>query len=310
MSGNPDGPPPPVPAMPCRANTGAVIVTFHPDSGFEERLERIVCQVGRVVIVDNRSDDVAVDHLRRLSSREQVDLIENDANQGLAAALNQGAAHLAGAEVEWVICFDQDSWALDDMIGVFRSVYEAIDDKRSIGIIGGNYISRTTGIARHSVGAGARYKEATVAITSGSMMPVSTYQSVGRFRDEFFIDHVDHEFCLRARALGSKVFVSGIPTIEHSIGPGLKRWFFFKKVEATNHSPVRRYYMTRNLVVLVKEYWRKEPGWLLTITWVQSIFFLLMLFVERQRLRKLKMIATGLFHGLMNRLGEYGPRQA
>ena len=79
-----------------KADVCAVVVTYHPDPGFPDRLDRVRPQVGRVVVVDNGSSPPAREMLRNAAGPD-VELILNDANLGVATALNQGVAARLGS---------------------------------------------------------------------------------------------------------------------------------------------------------------------------------------------------------------------
>src|SRR6202044_2225279 len=98
------------------------------------------------------------------------------------------------------------------------------------------------------------WEEVKSVITSGSLIPLAVHAAVGAFRDEFFIDYVDSEYCFRARAQGYRVIRTTQPLMSHTIGAptrhsllGLSKW-------TTNHSPDRRYYIARNDTVMLREY--------------------------------------------------------
>jgi len=298
------------PSAPTADNICAVVVTYHPDGGLDQRLARIARQIPKIVVVDNHSGETEVTWLRQLESRHRFDLILNEDNLGIAAALNQGVARVVDEDIKWVLLLDQDSEILDDIVEVLRLVYESVEDKCQIGVIGGNYINKTTGMKRYRIDSLNKFKEKTVAITSGSLIPLRTFSSIGNFMEDLFIDHVDHEFCLRARSERLKIFISEQPIIKHSIGPSFQTKFLGKNIETTNHSALRRYYMTRNLIFLIKNYWKREPEWLFRMVKIQFILYLIMLAAEEQRLEKLMMIFLGLWHGVRGKSGRYMPDAA
>ena len=91
------------------AKTAALVVTYFPDAEFSERLERLLEQVARLVIVDNGSPEAALGWAGGLAGRDGVTIQRNGANLGIAAALNQGLSLLSGEGYDWVITLDQDS---------------------------------------------------------------------------------------------------------------------------------------------------------------------------------------------------------
>src|SRR5229473_1145312 len=76
---------------PKKENICAVLVTYHPDARFAERLNKIREQVSATVIVDNTPDPTLVSSLQHLSSTE-IEIIQNHENLGIGTALNQGFA--------------------------------------------------------------------------------------------------------------------------------------------------------------------------------------------------------------------------
>src|SRR4030095_5315976 len=64
---------------------------------------------------------------------------------------------------------------------------------------------------------GASIERRTV-ITSGTLLSLNAYDAIGRFRDDFFIDGIDHEYCLRARAKRYRILLMLAPLLVHSIG--------------------------------------------------------------------------------------------
>ena len=97
------------------------------------------------------------------------------------------------------------------------------------------------------------------AMTSGSMLHRSTWLKAGPFDERLFIDSVDNEYCLRIRSVGMHIVQSERAVLLHTLGKFTFRKFLGRKLVATNHSPQRRYYMTRNRLFLLSRYprdWR------------------------------------------------------
>jgi rhamnosyltransferase len=72
----------------------------------------------------------------------------------------------------------------------------------------------------------------------------------------------------------------------------------WKSVGASNHSPVRRYYMTRNQLVLAREYLWKEPVWTVSTLYAHLKSTIAVCFLEQDILRKLQYTALGIVDGL------------
>ena len=55
-------------------------------------------------------------------------------------------------------------------------------------------------------------------ITSGNLLSLRAFDTIEPFMDDFFVDHVDNEYYLMARAKGYYVIVTSKPIMEHRLG--------------------------------------------------------------------------------------------
>ncbi|MDP4183218.1 MAG: glycosyltransferase family 2 protein [Bacillota bacterium] len=287
-----------------KKNICAIIVTFHPDEKFETRVLKTLKQAGKVVIVDNNSSVEKKDMLRRIvSTQPDCALIENDDNLGIAKALNQGISWAKSNGFEFVLLFDQDTVVEDNITESLLQVYTKYPQKDKIAVIGSNYTDTYTkqNVYGEYYDKNSLWVEILTVITSGSLIPIRVIDELGPFREDFFIDHVDDEFCLRAKQKGYKVILSMKEVMRHSLGSATMHKFLWRKTGTSNHSPLRRYYMTRNHTVLIKEYLFKEPAWVWDTSFCRLKSLILMCLFEHKRLTKLKLIIKGLMHGLFSK---------
>jgi rhamnosyltransferase len=282
----------------------AVVVTYFPGEELGGRLHRLLTQVERIVVVDNTPEadgaDVPGDS-REDSTR--IHRIVNRHNAGISAALNQGLKYAFEAGYRWIVTLDQDTECLPDMVSTLVGVSRACLPEPAV--VGGNYHDPRSG--RTKVPAAERdfFLEQKTVITSGSLIDVSFAMAIGGFREDYFIDQVDHEFCLRARAGGRKVVISRKPVMVHSVGRdgGVKIPFLGV---LPRHPPLRKYYIARNTVVTVAEYWRREPQWCLRRVTRLLLGLVEMALLEEQRLSKVRAFFAGLVDGLRRRMGPCG----
>lgn len=279
----------------------AIVVAYFPDEEFGARLHSLLPQVARVVVVDNTPQESAVHRLKKLlEDLAPVHLIENRANVGISAALNQGLQYALDAGCKWVLTLDQDTQCFPDMVHTLLVVSQAC--KPVPAVVGGNYLDPRSKQPKVPIGEAEAFLMQKTVITSGSLIDARLAAAIGGFRDDYFIDQVDHEFCLRARAHGHKVVISRKPVMIHSVGrPGGVRVPFLGVLP--NHPPVRKYYIARNTVVTVMAYWRREPEWCLR----RLVRLLLglgeMALLEDQGLGKVRAFAGGVVDGLRGRMG-------
>jgi rhamnosyltransferase len=291
------------PKAPDLQTTCAVVVTYHPDAALFDRLKVLSPQVHRTVIVDNGSSDQAVVCLREIASSLGCHVILNSRNEGIAQALNRGADWAVGHGYSWMLMLDQDTAVSPEIVASLGQLFLRDPSSNNLAIIGSNYIDKATGkLKTEFAHAGAFQSQEMVSVlTSGSLLSLSAYQILGRFRDDFFIDCVDHEYCLRARSRGYRVIMTSHAVMTHGIGNLTVHKFLWKTIGASNHDPSRQYFMARNTWILAREYLTNEPRWILRYlrAWLKSIVVICLF--ERHRCKKLKNITRGCIDGLIGR---------
>jgi rhamnosyltransferase len=279
----------------------AIVVAYFPDKEFDVRLGKLLTQVAQVVVVDNTPKETSEPRFnRRFHDTAQFHLIDNRANLGISAALNQGLQYALKGGFKWILTLDQDTECYPDMVDTLLKVSKCCE--REAMVIGGNYLDLQNDQTKAPVGGVDDFLEQKTVITSGSLIDARTAAEIGGFRDDYFIDQVDHEFCLRARAHGYKIVISRKVVMTHSVGrPGGVRVPFMGTLPS--HPPLRKYYIARNTVVTVAEYWNREPQWCLRRMIRLLLGLGLMAFLEEQRLDKIRAFAGGIVDGLYRRMG-------
>jgi rhamnosyltransferase len=152
--------------------------------------------------------------------------------------------------------------------------------------------------------ADALWEELDYVITSGSLISLAAYTAIGPFREELFIDYVDMDYCLRARARGFRVIKTRTPLMTHAIGAYTQHRWLGKTKWTTNHSPDRRYYIARNDTVMLREYGNYPAGLWRWKSFVRSFRLCKRIALyERMKLPKIMAVGQGWWHGVRGRLG-------
>lgn len=295
--------------LPASTDVCAVLVSYHPDSRLPARLRRIVSQVRETVIVDNGSRDDSVNMLRGLAAWPGVAVIENAENLGIARALNIGVMHALNRGYSWALLLDQDTQIDEDMVATLLATGASFPGTERLAVVGSRYRDTNGRAAEPDYldAKGERWDEVESVITSGSLLSLTAYAAVGPFRDDFFIDHVDTEYCFRARAAGYRVIETRQPLMSHTVGaPTLHRLLWTSKW-TTNHPPDRRYYMARNNTVLLREYGTSRGGsWKLKSMVRCFRLCKRIAYFEQGKLGKIHAVCQGWWDGVR---GNMGPRR-
>ncbi len=272
----------------------AVIVTYHPAENWPQQLRYIQTLVPTVLVIDNSTDPTAQQRVRAACDAAHVELISNATNLGIAAALNQAATWAMPHGFAALALFDQDTVASELTLPSLLAVAQRIGDLSRIAMIGANAINNGSGFfsAGQASDEPGAFIERDAVLLSGSLVLLSTYRALGPFRENFFIDTVDIEYGLRAKAKGFRIVQALKPTMTHSAGDPKPHTVPGKTFWSLNHKPSRYYYMMRNTVAVMREY----PGQLsaLRTTWN----FARVILFESNKRAKLKWILKGLWHGL------------
>lgn len=229
-------------------------------------------------------------------STENITLIENRGNLGIACALNQAMKYAIRDGFELLLTMDQDSKISETLVASMIRVFEN-DDK--IGIVCPNIVHKKNShptIEKH-------LKEVKIAMTSGSIIRLSLVNVIGEFKDKFFIDYVDYEYSLRVLANGYKIIKLNDAFVFHSLGNMTEKRIFSIRIFPTNHSAIRYYYRTRNRFNLYKLYQAQFPEVINKdkLDFIKEIIKLLLL--EKEKILKLQMILKGYCHFRKNIFG-------
>ena len=292
---------------PTRIDICAIVITYHPDGDLSERLNRIIDQVGGFIIVDNHSSEVCLKMIKMLSTQMKINLIVNKENVGIATALNQGISYAIKCGYNWALTLDQDTIPYATMVQNLLTAYYDCQFKERVGIIGTNFQERKTGKELLSIKNREKrsWLEISEVITSGSLVSLQIFEEAGPFRDDFFIDLVDFEYCLRLRYMGYKVIVTSEVGMIQSYGDCKMKKFIWVNKVVRNYPPLRSYYRTRNALTMIREYFWREPRWvlyrLLTIILIRPLSIILF---EDNKTLKVKYILLGIYHSLLSKQGK------
>ena len=217
----------------------AVVVLYNPDHTILENIASYIDCVSFIYIVDN-SDLSNESVFLNSSFKNKLSYVFNNGNLGIAKALNIGCRMAINAGVEWVLTMDQDSNFSVLNNQMISSISNANDAK--IALYYPDYLIDDLVYDRYI----KENNEPIVVMTSGNVINLNIYNTIGGFEDKLFIDYVDIDYCLKIKKAGYKI--SNLPgaVLKHELGQSKHISFFSIKAIVTNHSSLRRYYITRN----------------------------------------------------------------
>ena len=235
-------------------NVCACIITFNPDiDRLIENVKSISTQVGAIILVDNGSQnyDEFIDKLVGL----HIDFFYQkrfDENMGIALALNDGCSFAQEQGYQWVLTLDQDSVCDPKLIEVYLNFINS-NDTDTVGqlcclIKDRNVSSDTNADLMDST-------DVDWCITSGSLVNIACWKSIDGFDDRLFIDGVDRDFGLCLKEHGFRTVRINFLGLLHEVGKISRIVSLFgKKHPVYNHSPFRKYYISRNAIIIARKH--------------------------------------------------------
>lgn len=281
-----------------------VVVLYNPAADVLDNIRSYLSQVGRLYAVDNseRSDPEVV---RQLAAIPAVSYHSNSGNLGVASALNRGAELALADGYRFLLTMDQDSRAVPGMISALLHCLSKLD-QATVGIISPSHVTKP-GVSSVDVD---DCRKVQYVMTSGNLLNLRTYQAVGAFKEDLFIDFVDVEYCLRLKARGYSVYQAMNTHLDHRVGELVEVKFVNSLFQITSHSPLRMYYKTRNRFFVANMYrWTFPAFW-----WKDKVRFFLeicrLLLFEPQKILKIKMMWRGWSDYRRGKYGKYHVRQS
>lgn len=289
----------------------AVVPTFNPDAGVTARLEALAAQCDAVIVVDDGSDDRAEPALAGIEAAGYM-LLRHAGNRGIAAALNTGIAAALERGADYVVNLDQDTLVPPGYVAACLAVFDGAASATRLGIVCADAINGAPSIPpRHSPEGFGLVGE---AIQSGMVISAECLRVAGLMDERLFIDCVDTEFCLRVGEAGFRIAVASGTNLEHALGAqvpfkpfGVQRTRDGRASLYQYHSPVRRYFITRNNIDLGLRYLRTQPRWVASAARRESVPAVKHIVGGPYRLRHLLAAVCGTAHGLIRRRGPLSP---
>jgi len=241
-----------------------IVVTFNPNISRLAKLLVSLTNFNNVKLVDNGS--ININELKQLIQEHgNVQALFLSLNSGLAEAQNKAINLIEkkGSESRFIILFDQDSVPVENCIDVlYGYAKELVNQGEKLGVIGPALLDSFSDSRFGFIKNGKRFykEEAENNIfecdginSSGSLIPLTVWQELGGNNDELFIDHVETDWCFRARAAGYTCYGTFDALLSHSMGESTLKYWLFGWRTMPDRTPNRHYYLFRNSIFLQQQ---------------------------------------------------------
>lgn len=283
------------------ARVCAVVVTYHPSPSILQNIRKAAVEFDGLVVVDNGSHTHELSPLRTLSRELGFELVENAANVGIAEAMNQGVRWAKSQNYGWALLFDQDSGTSTGFVDAMLKAWHVHPQREKIACVYPRYAHPLLGYTQ--LAPAATDGSTMWCMTSGALMPIWVFDRIGWFASDFFIDWVDVEYCFRMRKAGYLIIEAPEAVLLHDPGRSAPASFLGWRFWPSHHSAARRYYMSRNRVVVLRKYFFTFPLCTAKAMYIGLRDTAKCFLGETDRLQKLRSVFLGTWDGLIGNMG-------
>ncbi len=264
----------------------AVVVTYYPD--INEAINNILLYlpwVDHLIIWENTPKDDLDAYKITLSQYEhKISYMGSGNTEGISFALNRAIEWACANGFTHILTMDQDSsW---ENFELYRRFVENALELNTIFV---------------PIVNGRKSSIPYIFITSGMVVPLDVYHKIGTYCEDFKVDMIDYEFCIRCLngGIGCKE-VTEVNLIQR-FGSPLQRRVFGRTYTCPNYNKSRLFEIVRNSIILIKSYKmsydikkRILKQWLI-------INPILIILFEKNKSIKIFSIIKGFFSGVFHR---------
>lgn len=260
-----------------------VVVVYNPEDSINDCIESYIDFVEKLYVVDNSNSN----NKDKLINNKKIDYIPNYQNLGIAAALNIAAKRAYSEKYDYILTMDQDSKFEDDNLEKLIE-YTKKCDINKIGIVSPWHITKEDNeIYKEDA------EEVLEVMTSGNIVNLKIWKKINGWKEYFFIDNVDIEYCMNLNKHGYKVIRYNKSKLIHNLGNITKGRILWKEVFCTNHNYIRQYYMIRNLYYLEDLYGKYFPEQIEKMKHGAQGRIRRIIFCEKDKYRKIRNMYRG-----------------
>lgn len=247
------------------------IVLYNSDvRRLKDVIDNVLINFDNICLFDNGSKNMLLIHEmldKQYSSKGNLVLLKSKENRGIAFALNRIFEYAKDNAFDWVLTLDHDTVIPCNL----KSEYLELCEQGLADVICPNVIDSEIVNNKWEGDSKKRYEPVVRCIQSGNLVNVESWEEVGRYDDQLFVDFVDFDFCKRIELLKKTIYRCNRVVIDHKFGYREKTRFsrvFEKLYKATGlkifkyftyenvFSAQRIYYTFRNNVIYIRKYER------------------------------------------------------
>ena len=267
-----------------------IVVLFHPPENMKENILSYIHSLDKLILWNNSLHEPIFSEKDSIYEEKIIEM-GNGNNVGIGVALNEAVNHAKKFHYNFLLTMDQDGRFLD--FSKYLDIVKRCVENEGISIFTPNFIIHNKELYVNK----EPIIDVEASMTSGALYPIQIFNEIGIFRDDFFIDSIDIEFCLRAKRYGIPTKIVTAACLFHEAGYQKKKHkFLWKTFFPNEYSPMRSYYIIRNSLI-TKSLYPDANCWkgFLYYWFYKRLFFVVL--YEKSKIAKVKSLLLGYIHG-------------
>jgi rhamnosyltransferase len=270
-----------------------ITILYYPNEEMAMNIHSYLMAIDKLLIWDNTPGGSNI----HFPDNQKIIRRGTNENVGIGKALNEAIVYAGINGFTHLLTMDQDSYFKDDDC---RKYMDIVKEAKQKTIFSPNYLIH----GKEFYPGQDSFIEVETTMTSGTLYPVSIFDEIGVFRDDFFIDAVDTEFSLRAKQNGIPTKIVPAVYLIHAAGYQKKKHkFLWKTFFPNEYSSVRSYYIVRNGIITRSLYPRANYWDDFLYYWFYKRLFFVLLY-ENNKYAKCKGLIYGYIHGRAGKTGK------
>ena len=242
----------------------AVTITYNPSKFVMDNIASYADSVDKLYIFDNTINcNIAL--FEEVIHKSNVTYISYKENRGLSAAINETVKLAKQEGFDWLITFDQDSYAEENMIDIYRKFINSYECHDEIAIVAPlvNDMSQMEYVPLDKLKKIKKpfFTYMNTVVQSGMMHRLEYINQIGEYDEDLFIQDVDYDFCCRCHLSNFKIIRLNHAILQHNLGDGNAsgKNIDGKYILTGKFSPLRYYYIYRNALYCRDKYKISNP---------------------------------------------------
>ena len=282
-----------------REGVCAALTLFYPSDEQIENLVKYLDVFPELLIVDNTPTG-RHEYIDKIKGYKKIHVLSLSENIGLSKGLNLICESAYNLNYKYCCVLDQDSTldnnSIEDMISFINNFGS------KVALFCPNIVYKHNNDNSCTSGSND-FKIVDWAITSGSFFDLDVFKIMNGFDENYFIDRLEIDYCLKAKACGFPTVQVSSVSLHQELGePATFCGFKFYQ-----HSPLRVYYQFRNRIYFYteKKYSSKLFSYLkLILLSIRQILKIIL--IESKKKEKIMYILQAIKDGKYGKYGKYG----